>query len=111
MPNHTHQCKRGKGSGISYWVQDINIYGDIHVAVTDSVLELLDNPFGAVFVDIPGCDNFESTLGIIVQIRLLASEWRTNSGMDGGVIRDQTLLMRNVKKRSLGHSLIMLWSP
>lgn len=87
--------------GFSYRVQDINVYRDIHIAGADSVLELLDNSFGAVFVNISCCDNLESAVGIIVQVRLLSTEWRANPGMNGGMVGDQAFLMGNVKKCSL----------
>lgn len=95
----------------SYWVQDINVHCDVHVAVADSVFELLDNSFGTKLIDISCCDNLKSTLGIIFQICMLATEWRTNPGMNGGVVRDQAFLMRNVKKCSLSHSSTTLYSP
>lgn len=96
--------------GFSYWVQDINVYRDIHIATADSVLELLDDSFGAIFVYISCCDDLESAVGIIVQIGLLRSKWRANPGVNGGMVGDQAFLMRNMQKCSLSRLLMKLIS-
>jgi hypothetical protein len=91
---------RGPGRWGIRWIEDVDIYRDIDIRITDSRLQLLNNARHAHLVYVASCNDLKSTSFVITPIKFLVRDRGSNPSVNGR-IQNQTLLVREMQKRPM----------
>lgn len=73
-------------------IKRINVDAQVHgLCGTDAVFDPLDNTIGSNFVNLPGLNDLEATVAVVLVVRG-SRQRRANAGVDVGVVGKKTFL-------------------